>query len=76
MQLIPYIKSACLYIAAGVILTPPKRIVNVDLSYLPKCTEIFLLLISRVFKKKKVFQILELNRFLYRELANFSSTVS
>ena len=54
IQVIPYIKSAYHYIAVGVKRhLSPKRILNVELSYLPNCTEIFL----SVFEKKNLFQI-------------------
>ena len=42
IQVIPYIKFAYHYIAVGVKRhMSPKRILNVELSYLPNCTEIF-----------------------------------
>ena len=39
-----------------------KRILNVDLSYLPKCTEFF----QKILENKKLFQYFSLNRLLYR----------
>ena len=53
IQVIPYIKSAYHYIAVGVKRhLSPKRILNVELSYLPNCTEIF----YRFSKKRTCFK--------------------
>ena len=53
-----------MYIAVGVIRTliSPKRILNVDLSSLPKCTEYF----NIDFRKQETVSNFRVNRFLYR----------
>ena len=40
----------------------PKRILNVESAYLPKCTE----LLKRLFRKQDPVSNFTLNRFLYR----------
>ena len=53
-----------MYIAVGVIRTiiSPKRILNVDLSSLPECTEYFKI----DFRKQETVSNFRVNRFLYR----------
>ena len=63
--LIPHIKSAyglplhCSWSNKAPM--SPKRILNVDLPYLPKCTEFV-----KDFRKSERFQKFRLNRFLHR----------